>query len=222
MSHNMTDSLYRPSFPTLHDFNLDGHAALEAMIATSSFQTVSQTVASLTIFSHPDTVRQTNYKPVIRTIRNASRRGEIVELNGARVGLDDNKSPTDVFMWCNGLRGRPRDIQFNHVYGRSSDPDCYTCLANLCITPSFLAKLTDTNPEIRAILQYRVWDLYRWHPVDTAQPPEPQHYTSLKWAPTLQPIQNVRATFEAMIERRAKDRSSILYRDLGLFNQWTD
>src|SRR5690606_17069687 len=105
MSDNMTDSLCRPSFPTLHDFNLDGHAALEAMIATSSFQTVSQTIASLTIFSHPDTVRQTNYKPVIRTIRNASRRGEIVELNGARVGLDDNKSPTDVFMWCNGLRG---------------------------------------------------------------------------------------------------------------------
>jgi hypothetical protein len=55
-----------------------------------------------------------------------------------------------------------RALDSNHVYDDSRNPDTHTCLANLCVTPSFLAKLTDHDPEIRDLLRYRVWDIYGW------------------------------------------------------------
>lgn len=167
-----------PALPTLLDYGFDGHASLDAIIGASAYRTLAQVVASLTLFSHPDTVRQTGCRPVIRVIRNAARRGDIIELDGRRVGLDDNKAPTDVFLWCNAMKRRPRDVQFNHVYLNSQDPEIYTSLANLCVTPSFLAKLTDTNPEIRDLLRYRVWKLYGWRPAGLEAPAEPDGYAS--------------------------------------------
>ena len=202
---------------TLYGFNFSGFEALRALIATSPYKTIAQAVASLTLFSHPDTVAQTQCKPVLRIIRNGARRGEIIEVNGQRVGLDDNKAPTDVFRWCNGLTQRVRDVQFNHVYTDSQDPEIYTCLANLCVTPSFLAKLTDTHPEVRDFLQFRVWQLYEWRPKQAAQPQEPAGYTDLEWAPCLPPVENVREAFEAVAKRRVKDRTTIFKNALGAF-----
>jgi hypothetical protein len=200
---------------TLYDFNFDGFETLRALIATSPYKTIAQAIASLTLFSHPDTVAQTQCKPVLRIIRNGARRGEIIELDGQRVGLDDNKAPTDVFRWCNGLTQRMRDVQFNHVYTDSQDPESYTCLANLCVTPSFLAKLTDTHPEVRAFLQFRVWQLYAWAP--KSAPVQPEGYDDLEWAPCLPPVVNVRELFEAIAKRRVKDRTTMFKNALGAF-----
>lgn len=203
---------------SLHDHRLDGLSALEALVQGSPYRTLAQAIAPLTVFSSPAVVRQTECKPVIRIIRKASRRGEIIEVDGKRVGLDDNKAPTDVFMWCNGLTRRPRDIQFNHVYSDSQNPDLYTCLANLCITPSFLSKLTDTNIDIKQLLRYRAWQLYSWHPAGTAPPDEPASYAELIWASCLPPVKDVRATFEAVAIRRPKDRTVLFKTALGLLS----
>lgn len=207
-----TDHLL-PTSLVAHD--LDGQKVLEAILATSPYRTVSQAIASLALFSHPETVRQTSCRPVIRVIRNAGQRGGVQEIKGTLVGLDDNKAPTDVFLWCNNIGRRPSEVQFNHVYASSQDPESYANLANLCITPSFLAKLTDTNSEVRALLRFRAWDLFGWHPNGAARPEEPSAYKRLLWAEPLAPVDDVAATFEAIMMRRPKDRSTVLARRLG-------
>jgi hypothetical protein len=202
---------------TLSATALDGREALRAIIATSPYKTIAQAVASLALFSHPDTVAQTQGKPVLRIIRDAARRGQIIELNGQRVGLDDNQVPTDAFCWINGLTTRMRDVQFNHIYTDSQNPETYTCLANLCVTPSFLAKLTDTDPAVRALLQFRAWRLYGWRPAHAPEPTEPAEYAGLIWALCLPPVANVREAFEAVARRRVKDRTTIFSNALGAF-----
>lgn len=62
-------------------------------------------------------------------------------------------------MYDHALR-RPREAQFNHAYADSADPESYSSFANLCVTLSFVAKLTDTDPWAIALLRFRSCDLY--------------------------------------------------------------
>jgi hypothetical protein len=56
------------------------------------------------------------------------------------------------------------------------DERYHTVLANLVLLPSALASLTDHDRRIEQCLQYRSWELYRWHPEGTAQPQKPEGY----------------------------------------------
>ncbi|GEP12010.1 hypothetical protein [Methylobacterium gnaphalii] len=201
-------------FNSFADFGLDGLEALRAVIAATPYRTIDQAVASLVVFSHPDTVRQTGCRPFVKTVRDAARRGQIEERGGVLVGLDDNKSPTDAFLWCNALR-RPREAQFNHVYADSADPESYTSLANLCVTPSFIAKLTDTDPYVRSLLRYRTFDLYGWVPAGLAEPERPPKYDRLVWAPPLPPVADVEAVSRARMSRKPRDRTVQIVRRIG-------
>ena len=79
-------------------------------------------------------------------------RGTFAEVAGCdgRVMLDDNRAAAVAFEWAHGIRDRP-DVQVNHIWQRSQDVGAYTSLANLCLTPAFLSKLTDTDGAIRAM-----------------------------------------------------------------------
>lgn len=187
---------------TLHDLKLDGFEALNALVAASVYGSVAQAVASLTIFSHPDTVAQTEARALFPIVRDFKRRGEVGEIGGRLVGFDDNTSPTEAFSWANRISRRPRDLQFNHVYSRSDDPDSYTNLANLCVSPSFLAKLTDTDAEVQSLLRYRAFDVFGWHPTDEPRPDKPAVYDDLIWARTLPPTEELRKVVEAQIAKR--------------------
>ena len=200
---------------TLHHFQLNGYAALEELIRASAYKSIEQAVASLTLFSHPETVRQTGGKALFPTIRNAARRRQKAEVDGRLLAYDDNKSPTDAFLWCNEITKKLKDVQFNHVYLNSQDPDQYTSLANICVTPAFLAKLTDTNEPVRKLLRYRAYDLYRWVPAGHEPPPEPVGYVDLQWAPTLPPVSDVAAAITAAMERRPLDRTVQIAREVG-------
>jgi hypothetical protein len=202
-------------FKTLHNFELNGYTALEELIRASAYKSVEQAVASLTLFSHPDTVRQTDGKALFPTIRNAARRRQKVEKDGRLLAYDDNKSPTDAFLWCNGIAKKLKDVQFNHVYLNSQDADQYTSLANLCVTPAFLAKLTDTNERVLNLLRYRVYALYRWVPVAHEPPSEPAGYAGLQWAPTLPAVSDVAGHVKAVMERRPLDRTVQVAREIG-------
>ena len=129
--------------------------------------------------------------------------------------LDDNKSPTDAFLWANALGRRGRDTQFNHVYAVSSDADAYTSLANICMTPAFLAKLTDTSSEVRALLAYRSFDLYGWKPASFDPPARPEDYAALEWAAPLPPVPNVEDQLRRAMERKPKDRTVMAAEALG-------
>ena len=199
---------------TLLDFHLNGREALTGVIRQTSYRGLQQAVASLTIFSHPDTVAQTGARALFPIVRNAAKRGSVERRNGTLIGFDDNKAPTDAFLWANRIGKRPADIQFNHIYAMSDDADCYTNLANLCASPAFLAKLTDTNAEIVALLQYRGFDLYGWNPDELGKPTEPLGYSALDWCPTLPPVQNVAAALREQIGRR-KDRTTRIVAQTG-------
>lgn len=203
---------------TLTDLAHDGHAALTALIASSAYGTMSQLVASLTLFSHPETVAQTRCRPLFPIIRNFTRRGQVDTIEGRLIGFDDNTSPTLAFMWCNNIKRRGRDLQFNHVWSDSSNVECYCALPNLCITPSFIAKLTDTDPHIRALLRCRVLELYGWHPAGVERPVKPDGYDDLVWAEPLPAVADVRAVFMERLARTGNHVSRMTERTGHCFN----
>lgn len=170
---------------TLSEFGFDGEDALRTLISRSSYRTLEQAVASLTLFTDPKIVAHTENKALfpIRRYRRNEQRGAV--LDKERVVLCDNQSPTLAFLWANDLFGarKPREVQYNHIYRCSQDATCYTSLANICVTPSFLAKLTDKNREIINLLQYRAWCLYRFRPEEFETPKKPACYSDLDWAP---------------------------------------
>jgi hypothetical protein len=207
---------------TLVQFGIDGFAALQALIGRSHYKSLAQAVASLTLFSHPDTVQQTfGGKSIFKTIRGSRTPGVYAEENGKWVMLDDNKSPSDAFKWANGITGRLRDVQFNHIYTVSQDVDSYTSLANICVTPAFIAKLTDnTSPATSALLKYRVFKLYEWTPAGIEAPNKPEGYDQVDWAPPLPAVPDVKAAFEARMARRPKDRTVLSVKKVGwLFSE---
>ena len=202
---------------TLLEFGLDGQVALEALIATSRYRTVAQAVASLTLFTHPETVAQTGGRALFPTIRGAAGAygtyGEAPD--GRAVLLDDNKSAVDAFRWCNRLPSRCRETQINDVWAASRDPDAYTALPNLCMTPAFLAKLTDTNTEVKALLAYRSWDLYGWRPAGLEPPERPSGYAALEWGTPLPAVPHLRERLRVVFGKRPKDRTVLASQRLG-------
>lgn len=204
------------AFKTLQDFT-SGREVLRSLLA-AAYGSPAQAVASLALFSHPETVAQTEYKAAVPVIRGEiALRGKIGERDGRQVGFDDNTAPTNVFDWINGRTVRPDDIQYNHVYDDSKNPDTYTCLANLCVTPSFLAKLTDHDREIRALIRYRVWDIYHWHPAHEPEPVKPVGYDDLVWAPFLPAVSDAKAVFLARVARCGGSRTAKFITVLGAF-----
>lgn len=199
----------------LKDLEYDGLAALEALISKSPYGSLLQAVASLTLFTHPETVRILGPRNIFPTIRNAARRGEFIDTPTGKVMLDDNKSPTDAFMWANGWKRRPRDLQFNHIYQASSEVEHYTNLRNICVSPSFLAKLTDTHLEVRAALKYRVFQLYEYK-INSSLPKNFGWYERLKWATPLPFRASACQDILAEVEKRKKDRTCVASRRLGL------
>jgi hypothetical protein len=111
---------------------LDGVKQMEDLLVhRAGYRSVVAAVAEHAVFLHPHTVGQTKGAavfPVIR-LRNMSERGEITEVEGRLVLLDDNTAPTDAFLWAAGLsRSSYRDYQFNHVWNASRDAEAYTAL----------------------------------------------------------------------------------------------
>lgn len=114
---------------------LDGREALEGVLRRAG-RTVLAAVAEQTVFLHPETVEQTNGEALFPIARDPARRGCIVELDGRRLMMDDNTSPTLAFEWAAQQKKGP-DVQFNHIYKGADNPDIYTALWNICVTPAF-------------------------------------------------------------------------------------
>lgn len=169
----------------LTDYDFDGRCILEDVIKSSAYGTLAQALASLTKFSHPLTVAQTDNKNIFCVVRSFTERGK--PHSSGEAMCDDNTSPRDTFLWANQLKIKNRGyLQFNHVWPRSQDMEVYTSLANICITPSFLAKLTDGPQASASLLRYRVFELYAgFKPSDCPDPDKPDGYDDLTWAEPL-------------------------------------
>lgn len=207
---------------TLRDYSLDGRKALREILQSSSYGSFLQTVASLTAFSHPQTVAQTKNQNLFRMVRNMKRRSEPDDAK--KVVYDDNAGPHMAFIVANQLKtiAGERDLQLNHIWdGLTRDVRYYTSLANLCVTPSFLAKLTDYSPEVQALLRFRAFELYGWHPLESQHPTKPSGYDSLAWAAPLDPVFDLEKRFRKHMRTKLKNRVVVSVRRYGwLFSNW--
>lgn len=220
----MTDSPQRandlPPLSDLRALRFDGREALVRVIEQSAYGSLPQAVASLAAFSNPKTVAQTAGRNMFRVVRarlsTLSVRGSYADAkDGAgRVMLDDNRSPAVAFEWSHSIRSRP-DVQVNHIWQLSQEVSAYTSLANLCLTPSFLAKLTDTHEETRALLRYRAYDLFGYWPLKEHPPTKPELYDSLQWAEPLPPVSNLEVVLREAMRTKRKDRVVTSARELG-------
>lgn len=203
-------------FPTLAEQGCDGRAALALVLASSVYRTPAQAVASLTLFTHPDTVAQIpGGGALFPVVRDFERRRTLGEIPGRRVGFDDNEAAHAAFGWCNPGMPRWRDIQLNHIWSRSSDADAFTAPANLCAAPSFLSKLTDHDPGIAALLRRRAFDLYGWLPQGETEPPVPSDYDQLIWASPLAPVAGLESALRSRLASKPRSTACQTAREIG-------
>lgn len=192
-----------------------GRDVLQAVVQNAGFASLSHALAAHTIFAHPTTVAQTRNKAVFPIIRGPSAiRGNTFRSEGRVIGYDDNKTPRETLLIAIGLKRRPKDTQINHVYARSSDVNAYTALPNLCMTPTFLAKLTDTDPVCKAALQRRSFDLFGWRPDGEDEPEKPVGYDRLVWAAPASPIADLATAMRARVDGQDNYRTR-MYKETG-------
>lgn len=194
---------------------IDGKEILKELIHRAGYSSILEVVAEHTLFTHPETVKQTGNHNLFRIIRNAHLRGNIVDYeDGKKVMYCDNEGPNRAFVWSNGGI-KYSDVQFNHIYSDSQNVQIYTSLANICLTPAFLAKLTDTDEEVKKLLKYRSYDLYGFY---MGEPPErPVDYDKLHWKEFLGPIQNLGEYLLMRLQRSRKARSAISSAKIGWY-----
>jgi hypothetical protein len=194
---------------------LDGAKALDDLVARSGWPSVEAVVAANTVFLPPDTVAQAGVGAMFPIVRDQMRRGQLGELaDGRKVLFDDNATPTDAFLWAaNRIKGR--DVQFNHVWSRPSDPDSYTALWNVCCTPAFLAKTSDSHPGVVSMLRYRSFELYGAVPAGVGDPQRPDGYEELTWAAMPPSIEDLEGVFRSRMRSAILRRASVAAREIG-------
>jgi hypothetical protein len=123
---------------------------------------------------------------------------------------DDNAGAHIVFSAASDIRILGRHLNLNHLYGGDS-VELFTNLRNLCITPSFLAKLTDGNRSIVQLLRRRAFVLYGFAPEGE---PMADGYDDLDWSPTLPPVPDLQARLSQML-RNSNGHTARAVRRLG-------
>jgi len=200
---------------TLANLGNNGHRALMEALANSEWKTVEQALASLTDCASPSTVEEMKRRPVFRIIR-GSQRGEIDFQNQVMFDIDGNHGPIFAFCWATGFDGGKNYLQFNHIYGGRTERknvELFTNLANICVTPTFLGKVTDKY--CAPLLKSRAWDLFRLRSPDGAIPPKPDGYDQLEWAPPLDALSDVEGRMRDIMSTKPKDSATRSVRELG-------
>lgn len=141
------------------------------IIARCSFWAAPELVA-VARAEHKDAAKY----PKFRRANAGEKRGETI--NG--ITLDDN-SRANLAIKQAVFGGRAGCVNFHacHIWPKSCyNANYHTSLANLVLLPAPLAALSDHEPNIRAILQYRAYELYDWRPEGEPAPDRPVNYPS--------------------------------------------
>ena len=109
---------------------LDGVASLDAFVRRAGYASIVAAVAEHTIFLDPATVKQCHGEALFPVIRGTPRGGFVTLPSGQRVMLDDNTSPTVIFLWAAGC-SKGKDVPFNHIWTDAKNPSRYTALWNI-------------------------------------------------------------------------------------------
>ncbi|MEM7391825.1 MAG: hypothetical protein AAF492_05705 [Verrucomicrobiota bacterium] len=211
---------YGPRMKTLKDLNFDGKSIIESLLESSAYGHLEQAVASLTAFAHPDTVSTLSGCNVFRIIqgRTLADQGKIVSFqDGKLVMYDGKKGPTDAFMWAHGFRDSDyRDLELIHIWPTPKSVGDYTNLANLCMMPTFLVKLGETEPCVQHLVRYRCHELFGGYlPAGEAAPEKPDRYDELTWMDPLDPVENLEATYREAMALKPADSTTKAARVIG-------
>jgi hypothetical protein len=204
---------------------LDGDAMLRELATAAGYPSLLHLLASHTVFLHPETVRQTGGRAVFPVVR-GPRRGERGQVEGVDVVFDDNTTPTYAFLWA-ADRTRGQDVQYNHVWdNQGRNPDTYTALWNLCVTPASLAKLTDgsAHSETFNLLRCRSFELFGYQPAGLDPPVPNADYESVRpfWAPTPEPV-NLELALRRQLATKPRSKAAMAAREIGwLFSDGPD
>ena len=195
---------------------MDGNKILTELLEKSEYRSKEQAIASLSCFSHPETIHILNNKNIFKIKRDQAKRGEMTD----DFMFDDNHCAQDIFCWANKVNKRDfKDVQFNHIYSDPNSIEKYTCLSNIILTPAFLAKLTDTDERIINILKYRVFEIYGYCPDGPIA--RPDDYETIRWRDFLPKQNNLRETFENKIRTNPKNRAISSVKHFGwVFNDF--
>jgi hypothetical protein len=199
----------------------DGNRSFDRVIQAAGL-TKAQLLAKFTLFSLPQVVAESKNKAVFRIIRDPERRGEYDD--DQRVFLDDNTTPKDLFIKANALGVKTKNLgnHFNHIYRLSGYVEYYTSLANICMTPSFISRLTDSDEECKAILRYRSYRLYgNFFPEGFHEPHKPDGYDQLEelW-PKPKKIVGLREVVTKWLDKAKKSRAALSAQRYGwLFSE---
>jgi len=116
--------------------------------------------------------------PKIRRAKvgNGERKGQIV----SDIRFDDNSYANNVIKKAIGVPPlKIRGYVACHIWDRTCyDERYHTAIANLVLLPSPLAGLTDHHAPTKKALQYRSYELYKWHPEEHPLPIKPEGYVT--------------------------------------------
>ena len=147
---------------------------------------LSDLVAATSLWANPE-VHSTlvaengtgSFFPNMRRCRPGAgeRRGQLIGVER----LDDNSYANHAIKQATGIsRSNITGFEACHIWpGTSYDNRYHTVIANLVLLPRPLAGLSDHDPEIQAVLQFRAYELYGWHPKESTPPKEPDYYPKM-------------------------------------------
>ena len=95
-----------------------------------------------------------------------------------------------------------------HIWPKTAyEPSCHTALPNLVLLPRGLAGLSDHDPHIASILQYRSFDLYGWMPSGFRKPHLPPAYPKawLTPRPLVQRAKRLLMRLSSPVERKERN-----------------
>ena len=114
------------------------------------------------------------WRPNVRRARPGEVRRSLTE----GILLDDNTFANTYIKAAIGLtRDQVIGYETCHVWPRTCyHPAYHTTIANLVLLPRALAGVTDHNKQVLAVLQYRSYELYGFHPAEVSEPTRPAQY----------------------------------------------
>jgi hypothetical protein len=213
MDYSSDHILISPSQEVIKVKPLTTFNADEILREAASSLNISLTdlVAAAALWVHPEIHRHllketgsAAWFPHIRRARPTNElRGQCIE----GILLDDNTFANNAIkLSITGSKEEFNGFETCHIWEKSCyDEKCHTALANLVLLPRSLASLSDHFKEVSAALQYRSWELYRWHPPGCSPPARPESYPKEHiWRPIPLPTDKATKALNRRIGKNGK------------------
>lgn len=155
-----------------HKIVLDG----DDLTSLNAFQSIEpkliDLIAATAIWVNPERISLKPVHPHIKRGR-AKEKGDVI--NGIRI--DDNTYANRAIKIAISNSVKFKNYMVCHIWPDTTyDERYHTLLANLVLIPRILANLSDHCAAVIAVLKYRSYELYGWHPEKTDAPQRPSYY----------------------------------------------